>query len=248
MENISAKNKFFTKAGYIIVIILEIRILLLTIPRAFVPSLLEYTSILLVTVSAVLFLIGRKTSFGGLIAFSSYMLLEVFTFIRSVRFNSSLTLIEYIEIAAYMILPMIIICTLCWINNLREGKNIMKVSKMVVVFSTILLAGSCVSLLVGLSDVYQSTFYAIFALEFINDACKANCILLNGDLKYCGRKFSSKYIRILSVVFVVYVVLYFSMFSSSGKTSSSEPWRELGVSEAEYWEVYKFIADKSTPS
>lgn len=89
--------------------------------------------------------------------------------------------------------------------------------------------------------IYNVLFWTIM----IYDACKTNLVIKS------DRPSEQTYVKKSPMMIYVIMLFFFFvcglMMISPSKPSGSgdKPWEELGVSESEYWKVYKDIYDKS---
>ena len=79
----------------------------------------------------------------------------------------------------------------------------------------------------------------------IYDACKVNQVVISNkpsEQNYVKSSPFTVYVIALSILIICGLM---AMSPSKPSGSKNEPWKELGVSESEYWKVYKDIRDKS---
>ena len=147
----------------------------------------------------------------------------------------------------------ILVAIVCFVNHRKEGV-ISKFTAVALTFGGIVAMANLFlgqSTLMGMrknafGTIVLITYVVLFWTIMIYDACKVNQIVISdkpSEQNFVKSSPFSIYVIALAIIALCGIMAMSPSKPSGG--SSDKPWKELGVSESEYWKVYKDILDKS---
>lgn len=147
----------------------------------------------------------------------------------------------------------VLVALVCFINHKKDGAYSKLAAAALTFGGIVALANQFLgqSALMGMrKNTFGTIVLIIYVVLFwtimIYDACKVNQIVISNkpsEQNYVKSSPFSIYVIALAII-ALCGIMAMSPSKPSG-SSSGEPWKELGVSESEYWKVYKDIYDKS---
>ena len=147
----------------------------------------------------------------------------------------------------------ILVAIVCFVNHRKKGA-ISKFTAVALTFGGVIAMANLFlgqSTLMGMrknafGTIVLITYVVLFWTIMIYDACKVNQIVISNkpsEQNFVKSSPFSIYVIALAIIALCGIMAMSPSKPSGG--SSDKPWKELGVSESEYWKVYKDIYDKS---
>lgn len=213
------------------------------------------SSILPITISVAMYLcfaFGKKNKKLPMVGFILMMISSgygIYSNILNLRMGY---VHQAIMLTVIMAIVNILVALVCVINHKKEGA-LSKFAAAALAFGGMVAMANLFlgqSAMVGMRKntfgtivliVYNVMFWTIM----IYDACKVNQVVISNkpsEQNYVKSSPFTVYVIALSILIICGLM---AMSPSKPSGSKNEPWKELGVSESEYWKVYKDIRDKS---